>query len=80
MVSPANARAAREHLVEHAAERPDVRPLVQRLPARLFRAHVRRGAQDSPPRLFPPADWPSVGGAGLLAGTMMPWPGRSRAP
>ena len=41
-------RAAGEHFVEHAAERPDVRPPVERLATRLFRAHVGRGAQDRP--------------------------------
>ena len=46
VVLPGNASAAGEHLVQHAAERPDVRPLVDRLPARLLRAHVRRRAQD----------------------------------
>ena len=38
--------AAREHFVEHDAERPDVRALVDRLPARLLRRHVGRGAED----------------------------------
>ena len=31
---------SREHLVEHAPERPDIGPLINRLPARLLRAHV----------------------------------------
>ena len=34
-----------QHLVEHAAERPDVAAPVGRLPSRLFGTHVRRGAQ-----------------------------------
>ena len=33
---------AGEHLVDHAAKRPDVGPLVDRPPARLLRTHVRR--------------------------------------
>jgi hypothetical protein len=41
-------RAACEHLVEHAAERPDVDPPVQRLATCLFRAHVGRRAQNRP--------------------------------
>jgi hypothetical protein len=36
----------REHLVEHAPERPDVAPLVGRLPLRLFRCHVCGGAEN----------------------------------
>ena len=45
-------RAGRQHLVEHAAERPDVGPLVDRQAARLLRAHVGGGAGDqaAPPR------------------------------
>ena len=46
IVSPREGRAAREHLVEHAAERPDVGPLVDRLSARLLGAHVGRGPED----------------------------------
>src|SRR6187200_411168 len=38
--------ASGEHLVEHAAERPDVRPPIDDLAARLLRAHVAGGAQD----------------------------------
>ncbi|HSC25848.1 MAG TPA: hypothetical protein VLD67_01160 [Vicinamibacterales bacterium] len=38
--------SARQHLVEHAAERPDVGAFVDELAARLLRAHVRRGAQN----------------------------------
>ena len=44
--SPANSRASGQHLVEHAAERPDVGPLVDRPAARLLRRHVGRGAED----------------------------------
>ena len=47
-VSRGECRAARQHLVEHAAERPDVRPLVDRLPARLLRAHVGRRPENHP--------------------------------
>ena len=39
---------ARQHLEEHAAERPDVGALVHGLPARLLRAHVRGGAENHP--------------------------------
>ena len=42
--------ATREHFVEHAAERPDIRPPVQRLATRLFGAHVCRGTQDESAR------------------------------
>ena len=38
--------AARQHFVEHAAERPDVGALVDALAARLLRAHVRGRAHD----------------------------------
>ena len=38
---------AREHLVQHAAKRPDVRALVDRQPARLLRTHVRGGAEQA---------------------------------
>ena len=44
--SPANAGAPGQHLVEHAAERPDVGALVDGLPARLLGAHVRRRAEN----------------------------------
>ena len=47
-VSPAKRGSPREHLVEHAAERPDVGALVDRLPARLLRAHVGGGPEDQP--------------------------------
>jgi len=39
--------AAREHLVEHASERPDVGPLVDRLSARLLGAHVGGSPDDA---------------------------------
>ena len=39
---------ARQHLVQHAAECPDVAPLVHRFAARLFGTHVRRGPQQHP--------------------------------
>ena len=45
--------ASRQHLVEHTAERPDVRALVDRQSARLLRAHVRGRAEDDP--CAPPA-------------------------
>ena len=38
--------AAGQHLVEKAAERPEVGPPVHRLPARLFGTHVTRGPED----------------------------------
>ena len=41
-----NARPAGQHLVEHAAERPDVRALVDRLAARLLGTHVGGRAED----------------------------------
>ena len=46
---------AGQHLVEHAAECPDVRALVDRLPARLLRAHVGGRAEDRP-ACVPPVD------------------------
>ena len=39
-------RAARQHLEEEAAERPDVGPLVNREASGLLRAHVGRRADD----------------------------------
>ena len=45
-VSPSKSRAPREHLVEHAAEGPDVGAAVHGVPAGLLGAHVRRGAED----------------------------------
>ena len=46
--SPVERPLPREHLVEHAAERPDVGALVHRLAARLLRAHVGGRAEDHP--------------------------------
>jgi hypothetical protein len=46
----AEERAARQHLVEHAPERPDVGALVHGAAARLFGRHVRGGAEDHPVR------------------------------
>ena len=43
--SPAKRALARQHLVEHAAERPDVGALVDGLAARLLGAHVRGRAE-----------------------------------
>jgi hypothetical protein len=40
--------AAGQQLVEHAAERPDVGPLVDRTAARLLRAHIGRRPEDQP--------------------------------
>src|SRR5262245_59868783 len=37
-----------QHLVEHASERPDVGPFVDRLAARLLGTHVRSRADDQP--------------------------------
>ena len=39
---------ARQHLEQHGTEGPDVRAFVDGLPARLLRAHVRRGAENHP--------------------------------
>lgn len=41
-------RAARQHLVEHAAEGPETRALVDRLPTRLLGAHLGRRPQNHP--------------------------------
>ncbi len=38
--------ASGQHFKEHATERPDVRPLIERLAARLLRTHVRGRAED----------------------------------
>ena len=46
MVSRPERAPAGQHLVQHAAERPDVRAPVHRLAARLLGAHVRRRAED----------------------------------
>ena len=39
-------RAAGEHVVQHASERPDIGPAIDLPSARLFRAHVRCGSED----------------------------------
>ena len=81
-VSPANARRPVEHLVEHAAERPDVGALVDGLAARLLGTHVRRRAEDHALRACRRSV--TVGdcvrsGPTLVAGTP-PSRARSRAP
>ena len=45
-----------QHLEEHAAERPDVRPLVDRLTARLLGTHVGGGTEDDARRRVPSPD------------------------
>ena len=45
-VSPLNARLAAQHLVEHRAEREDVRAMIDGQRARLLRGHVAERAQD----------------------------------
>ena len=49
-------RPAGAHLEHHAAERPDIRALVDVLTARLFRAHVCRGADDDAESCAVPGD------------------------
>ncbi len=44
VVVPLEGKFAREQLVEHDSQRPDVRPLVERLPAGLLRRHVSHRA------------------------------------
>ena len=44
----AERHASREHLVQHAPECPDVRPLVRRFAPRLLGAHVGRSARMMP--------------------------------
>ena len=44
---PRERRRADQHLVEHAAERPDVSALVDRPSARLLGTHVRRGTEQN---------------------------------
>ena len=46
MSSACERRSPGQHFVEHAAERPDVGALVDRLAARLLGAHVGRGAKN----------------------------------
>ena len=43
-----------QHLVEHAAERPDVGALVDRLPARLLAGSCRPPCRESRPACVPP--------------------------
>ena len=50
IVSPPKGWAAGKHFIEDAAERPDVRALVDRLAARLLGAHVGRRSEDAPVR------------------------------
>ena len=54
-VSPANVDAPGQHLVEHAAERPDVGALVDRQSARLLGTHVGGRADDGALRASPAA-------------------------
>ena len=64
--------AAREHLVQHTAEGPDVGPLVDRLAARLLRDSCRRPCRGSSPRPCGRwSRWRSCDGLGaaLLAGS-----------
>ena len=53
-VAPGERPFAAEHFEEHAAKRPDVGALVDRLPAGLFRAHVRGGPDDGASRVASP--------------------------
>ena len=77
-VSPRKA-AAGQHFVQHAAEGPDVGPLVDRLAARLLGAHVGGRAENhavarAADRVWAMRHDPASTSAGA------PWPGRSRAP
>ena len=47
-VGPRNSGATSEHFMKHAAERPDVGPLVDRQTARLLRAHIGGRPEDHP--------------------------------
>ena len=84
--SPVERAAARQHLVQHAAEGPDVGALVHRLAARLLRRHVRRGAEDHAHAASCAGD--VIVGESSRSPTVWrrraeppaPWPGRSRAP
>ena len=73
---------AREHLVQHHAERPDVGALVHRLAARLLRSHVRRRAQDHarPRRSRWSASANSRGSDAVATAAPPLWPSRSPAP
>ena len=79
--------AAGQHLVEHAAERPDVGALVDRLALGLLRRHVGRGAEDHPAhrhrrrrdgRRVRQVRRPAV--ADRRPPAPAPWPGRNPAP
>ena len=83
---PRRRAAARQHLVEHDAEGPDVRTPVDRLAARLLGRHVGGRARGSPRPSVPV--WASVGAArGPRSPTSLrsfarpvPWRARSRGP
>ena len=80
-VSPCERRAAGQHLVEHAAERPDVGPLVDGLPARLLGAHVGGGAEDDALAVRADGDRRRLREIGdRPIRRRSPSPGRSRAP
>ena len=71
-------RPAGERLVQHAAEGPDIGALVQRLPARLFRAHVGRGPEHRPVlRSGPGSRCPPGDGTADRRRRRAPSPGRS---
>jgi hypothetical protein len=65
-------RPSGQHLVEHDAERPDVRAAVDRLPLRLFRRHVGGGAQDRAELGAGSVDRGQVSGAGERRGERRP--------
>ena len=79
-VSPGNGDAPGQHLVEHAAERPDVGALVDRLATRLLGAHVGGGADDS--ASAPPSRRTRCVASGRATShrRRRPWPGRSPGP
>ena len=82
-VSPANAQAAGQHLVQHAAERPDVGALVDRLAARLLRTHVRRRCRGSTPasrRIGAVSVGDCDRSRPRASAARSPWRARSRAP
>ena len=72
-------RSAGQHLVQHAAERPDVAALVDGPSPRLLGAHVRGGAEQSAV-LCDPSGLRCGIGIRFTAGAHQPWRGRSRAP
>ena len=61
-VLPSNALLARRHLVEHAAQREDVRARVGLLPLELLRRHVLKRAEDRPLLRQRPLDLGSASG------------------